>query len=651
MSFGRRLLGRDGGPDDGLNLDALSAALDEVPAGFAFFDPEDRLVSCNPAFREVFESGDDPIPVGAKYAVVFRAAAVKGRIDGVRRDEESWLEERLKAHDAGANRFTLTLRTGRVFEIDERRLPDRSTAMTLLDVTDYERRDAASSTNEQKARAMLDSVFDGVLTIGADGVVDSANARAADIFGRTIETVIGNTMSLLVPDVPLADFLEVDALGSIREFRGRKASGESLNLDIAISELPDTWSLQDRRRETRKTFVATIRDVTEQKALARQLQQAQRMDAIGTLAGGIAHDFNNILGIIMGFGSLIQQDLAEGSETRENADMVVQAARRARELVEQILTFSRHSDEQTKLPFDPKPVVKEVLKLIRSTVPATIEIAQEITAQEGRLVGDVSQLHQIIMNLCTNAVHAMGSGPGRLSVSLLETHLDGSEAAAWGVSPGTYWHFGVGDTGDGIPADVLDRVFEPFFTTKERGQGTGLGLAVVHGIVTDHGGVVRVESPPGEGARFHVLLPLVALEQVDVVTTAAASAPAGNGRILLVDDEDLIVRMGQKMLSRLGYTVVGATDAEEALETFRADPEAFDLLMTDQTMPGLTGDALIREVRQIRPAMPVVLCTGYSQVMDAEKAKEMGIDAFVMKPLEGDQVGQIVSQVLAERRS
>jgi len=194
-------------------------------------------------------------------------------------------------------------------------------------------------------------------------------------------------------------------------------------------------------------------------------------------------------------------------------------------------------------------------------------------------------------------------------------------------------------------------VFEPFFTTKELGEGTGLGLAVVHGIVTDHGGVVRVESRPGEGTQFQVLLPLTALDQAADVAIATTPAPSGVGQILLVDDEELIVRMGQKMLSRLGYTVVGATDAEEALETFRANPESFDLLMTDQTMPGLTGDALIREVRRIRPALPVVLCTGYSQVMDAEKAKEMGIDAFVMKPLEGDQVGQIVSQVLAARRS
>ena len=271
MSFGRRLLGRNGALADEPNLEALRAALGDVPAGFALFDPEDRLVICNPVFREVFESGDDPIPDGAKYATVFRGAAVKGRIDGVRRDEEGWLDERLRAHGAGPNRFTLTLRTGRVFEVDERRLPNNSTAMTLLDVTDYERREAASSTNEQKARAMLDSVFDGVLTIGADGVVDSVNARAAEIFGRTIETIIGNTISLLVPDVPLQDFLAPGAIGSIREFRGRKASGESLNLDIAVSELPDNWSLQDRRRETRKTFVATIRDVTEQRALARQL--------------------------------------------------------------------------------------------------------------------------------------------------------------------------------------------------------------------------------------------------------------------------------------------------------------------------------------------------------------------------------------------
>ena len=240
MGFGRRLLGKDGKPPGEVNVDALSAALDDVPAGFALFDSEDRLVLCNPAFREVFEAADDPIPDGAKYAAIFRGAAVKGRVDGIRRDEESWLDGRIKAHNAGPNRFTMTLRNGRVFEIDERRLPNNSTAMTLLDITDYERREAASSTNEQKARAMLDSVFDGVLTIGADGVIDSVNARTAEIFGRPIEMIIGNTTSLLVPDVTLSDFLASEGVGinsriprsqggrRVLEFRnrGQRAAGQ-----------------------------------------------------------------------------------------------------------------------------------------------------------------------------------------------------------------------------------------------------------------------------------------------------------------------------------------------------------------------------------------------------------------------------------------
>ncbi|MEQ8247543.1 MAG: ATP-binding protein [Alphaproteobacteria bacterium] len=648
MELGRRLFGKETAPGSA-TLKGLIAALHALPQGFALFDARDKLVVCNPAFREVFEAGDDPIPDGASYAAVLRGAAVKGKIEGVRRDEETWLAERLAAHVNPENIFNLTLRTGRTFVVWEQRIPGGGTVVSLVEITSYERRDAASRTNEQKARAMLDSVFDGVLTIGADSVVDSVNARAAEIFGRPIETIIGNSVGTIFPDLPLSELIGDDALGGIRELKGRGPADAAINLEVAVSELPDTWSLQDRRRETRQTFVATIRDVTEQRALARQLQQAQRMDAIGTLAGGIAHDFNNILSIIMGYGGLIQQDLPEGTEARENADMVVQAARRARELVEQILTFSRHSDDQAKKPLDPKPVVKEVLKLIRSTVPATIEIVQEIGEDEGRLLGDVSQLHQIVMNLCTNAVHAMGAGPGRLLVSLTRENLDAEAAAAWGVRSGDFWHLSVADSGEGIAPDVLDRVFEPFFTTKERGQGTGLGLAVVHGIVTDHGGVVRAESRLGQGATFHVLLPVDDAEREALVDAPVSTALAGRGRILLVDDETLIVRMGQKILNRLGYTVVGATDSEEALETFRADPGGFDLLMTDQTMPGLTGDALIEAVRAIRPDLPVVLCTGYSQVMDEEKAKEMAIDAFVMKPLEREEVGRIVSTVLAAR--
>ena len=647
-----RLLGRQRNREEAtLNLDAMTAALAVLPQGLALFDSEDRLVYCNDAFRDVFEAVDDPIPVGVKYATIMRGAAVKGRIAGVRHDEHAWLEERLQAHRSAESDFVLTLKAGHSFAVTERRLSTGGAVLIAANITDYERREAASRTSEQKARAMLDSVFDGVMTIGADGVVDTVNARAAEIFGRPVDAIIGNAVATLIPDVLLSDLTDPGRLGTIRALKGLGQGGAPLDLEVAVSALPDTWSLPDRRKESRKTFVATLRDVTEQRALARQLQQAQRMDAIGTLAGGIAHDFNNILSIIMGYGALIQQDLPQGSEARENADMVVQAARRARELVEQILTFSRRTDDQAKQAFDPKPVVKEVLKLIRSTVPVSIEIDQDITDRGLLVVGNVSQLHQVLMNLCTNAAHAIGDAPGRLRVSLDARHFGAQEAAAWGVEAGDYVHLAVSDSGDGIAPPVLERVFEPFFTTKERGQGTGLGLAVVHGIVTDHGGVVRAESPPGEGATFHVVLPLATAEARQQDGPAAEAVPTGAARILFVDDEALIVRMGQKILSRLGYTVVGASDSEEALEAFRAAPESFDLLITDQTMPGLTGDMLIREVRALRPDLPVILCTGYSQTMDAEKAAEMGIDAFVMKPLEGDEVGRIVSRVLAGGRA
>ncbi len=330
-------------------------------------------------------------------------------------------------------------------------------------------------------------------------------------------------------------------------------------------------------------------------------------------------------------------------ETRENLDMVVRAARRARDLVEQILTFSRRSERERR-PLDPKPVFEEALKLLRSTLPATIEIRTHIDEAPMQLLADPSQLHQVMMNLCTNAAHAMREAGGGLEVSVERVRgaLDGETA-------GAALKLSVADTGAGMDADTAARIFDPFFTTKERGQGTGRGLAVVHGIVTEHGGTIDVASRPGEGATFTVYLPIHAAAASAAEEPAAKAPPRGRGRILFVDDEVPIVRMGQKILGRLGYTVVGATESEEALDAFREAPAAFDLLVTDQTMPGLTGDALIAEVRKLRPDIPVILCTGYSQKMDEETAKSAGIDTFVMKPLEGGELGWAVARALTAK--
>jgi len=622
--------------------------LGQLAAGAALFDAQDRLIYANEAFRDVFEVGDDPIPAGTPYEMVFRGAAVKGRIAGVRRDETDWLARRMERHrDEGTVRDKLSTSTGRSFETMETRLANGGTFVLHIDVTDYERREAARQTAEQKALAMLDTVFDGVMTFDVDGTIDTVNKRTADIFSYQVEDLRGRPLRTIMPHLDLKQALNGDlSNGTLSEIVGRRRDGNEFPLEISGNEIKDTWSLADRRRAQRRTFMFTLRDVTRQKQLARQVEQAQRMDAIGTLAGGIAHDFNNILSIIMGYGGLLQQELPDGSEGREHADMVVQAARRGRGLVDQILTFSRRTDLQKK-PLDPAPVVKEALKLMRSTLPVTLRIEQSIDSRGRTVVADPSQLHQVLVNLCTNAAQAIGDRPGEVRVGLDVRPLSASDAERLGVPAGDYFRLTVADDGAGIDSAIRERVFEPFFTTKERGRGTGLGLSVVHGIVSDLGGSIALTSAVGKGTTFEILLPADRAPAVPEVATEPGRAPLGKARVLFVDDEEPIVRMGQKVLARLGYTVVGATISEEALAAFRATPQSFDLVITDQTMPGLTGDALVREIRRLRPDIPIILCTGYSQSVGVDEAKRLGIDRFLMKPLEASELGQAVGEALA----
>ena len=328
------------------------------------------------------------------------------------------------------------------------------------------------------------------------------------------------------------------------------------------------------------------------------------MEAIGTLAGGIAHDFNNILSIILGYTSLVLDDHEGGrhsddAELKDNLTTVIQAGRRARDLIEQILTFSRHA-EQAKRPLVLQPIVQEVMKLMRSTLPSTIEIRQDLASEPATVLADPSQLHQVLMNVCTNGAHAMEEAGGVLEIVLDRTAVDDTANAAGELSPGSYVRLMVRDTGSGMDQATMERIFEPFFTTKGVGRGTGLGLSVAHGIVTNYGGAIRVDSELGQGTRFELLLPYYAGEVGEVEGEAAPSVPVGKGRILFVDDEAALVRMAEKVLTRLGYSVVGETGSRAALEVFRENPTGFDLIVTDQTMPGMTGDALLGEIRKLR---------------------------------------------------
>ena len=390
------------------------------------------------------------------------------------------------------------------------------------------------------------------------------------------------------------------------------------------------------------------------KALAqskRQLQQVMKMQAIGTLAGGIAHDFNNILFPIVGYTELTMDDLPQDSQSHKNLEEVLKATTRATELVQQILTFSRQSGQERN-PLKVQYLIKEALKLLRATIPTSIEIISRIDKDCGAIMGDPTQIHQVVMNLCTNAYHAMEDTGGILEVSLQAVNLSYQEATERvGMKHGRHLRLTVTDDGHGMEPQVLERIFEPYYTTKKQGKGTGLGLSVTHGIIKNHGGDISVSSRPGKGSTFNILLPV--LDDVDIATKEVQppAVSKGHERILLIDDEEQIIDIGQRLLERLGYKVTCKTDSQEALEEFAAQPERFDLVITDMTMPKLTGDQLARKMMEINPRVPVVLCTGFNETINEEKALAMGIDRFIMKPIVKDELASTVRTVLDERKA
>ncbi|MBF0549214.1 MAG: response regulator, partial [Deltaproteobacteria bacterium] len=394
-------------------------------------------------------------------------------------------------------------------------------------------------------------------------------------------------------------------------------------------------------------FVSINRDVTMQARLENQLRQAQKMEAIGTLAGGVAHDFNNILGSIFGYTQLALDDAKSGIVNVEFLEEIFKAAKRAKNLVQQILVLSRQTKYEKK-PIELAPIIYESMKLMRASLPANIEINQEILAEKTTILGDSTQIHQVLMNLCTNAAHAMQENGGTLNIRLADVYLDARDAVKYiGMSPGPHLRLTVSDTGHGMDRRTRDRIFDPFFTTKEMGKGTGMGLAIVHGIIKNHGGAITVYSEPGQGTTFNILLPRMN-SQSELTIDQSETIPTGSETVLLVDDELGLLEAGKMMLTRLGYNVTAKTSSLTALETFAAHPEDFDLLITDMTMPGMTGDKLAREILGIRPDLPIILCTGFSEAISEEKAEQTGIKGFIMKPIDLNSLARLIRKVLGE---
>jgi PAS domain S-box-containing protein len=396
------------------------------------------------------------------------------------------------------------------------------------------------------------------------------------------------------------------------------------------------------------------RDVTERKqaeeTLRRseeKLRQGQKLESIGKLAGGIAHDFNNILSAILGYAELSLEDVPPNHPVRSNLDQILMAGRRARDVVQQILAFSRKLDQERR-PIHLQTTVEEVLKLLRATLPSTIQIRTKLNSKCDPVMADPTQMHQVLLNLATNASHAMREKGGLLEIELEPFELNGNSAGhPPELAPGRYTLLSVRDSGPGIEPEILKRIFEPYFTTKSAGQGSGLGLAVVHGILRSHGGAITVESKPGQGASFHAYLPCCE-EKPAVVPERTAEIVKGQGNILLVDDEESIVGLGRRSLEKMGYSVTGETNSVRALELFAQNPDHFDLVLTDQTMPHLTGISLAQEVWKLRPELPIIIASGYSELITSEKAASLGFKALLNKPYTLSELAKAVRQSLRD---
>ncbi|HOP27993.1 MAG TPA: response regulator [Spirochaetota bacterium] len=506
-----------------------------------------------------------------------------------------------------------------------------------------------AETSENLLRALFDNTIDGIVL--------------ADVESKKLTTMNRAMLSLLGTDDPEADLYVDDihpedklpyvhtqfsrlAEGKIKLVRNiplKRRDGSVLYVDISGTPILING---------RKYISAVFRDMTEPRRAAiekseleSRIYQMQKMEAIGTLAGGVAHDFNNILTAIMGLAELSVRATTQGEPVRRYTEQILASCHRARDLVSQLLSISYKSEKQQE-PVKLIPVIKDGIGLIRATLPSTVEIRTEIEAEFDYATADSTQISRIVMNLCTNAAQSMRNMQGEIIINVSNSFVDDKYASSHpDLKKGLYLLLKVADNGSGIEPAIIERIFEPFFTTKERGKGTGLGLAVIHGIVKNHGGSIYVHSKPGEGSTFEVYLPVS--EYKNEVTVNETEIPVtGHALILLVDDEEMLTEVNGSILETLGYSVTACSSGAEALRIFSDKPEAVDLVITDMTMPGMTGLDLASEIKKIKPGIPVILCTGFSEQLTKEKAEETGICDIVMKPFTAAELGHAVQRGL-----
>jgi PAS domain S-box-containing protein len=631
-----------------------AAILDALPAHIALVDAQGGIISVNEAWQRFGRSGgliSQRQAEGVNYLAICdgaegpdrndawaAAAGIRAVLAGTVRD---FSIEYPSHSPSGPGWFLLMVTPLKNAHV-------HGAVVMHVDITGRKRAEAVLQESEKRFRALFDQAAVGVAqTDAVTGRYLQVNRHFCEIVGRGPDEMKRITFADITHPQDMAESRDVvDRLraGTIREYTQEKRYVKAGRADVwARVTISAMWTAGDQP----DFFIVVAQDITQRKQLEGQLRQAHKMEAIGTLAGGIAHDFNNILAAIGGYTELARMKLTDNPAVRGHLDSVIQTVKRAADLVRQILAFSREQPLDRRL-IRLQPVVTECVAFLRATLPASIQLDLEVAESAPAVLADETQVLQVLMNLGTNARQALGDRPGRIHVQVEDCVVDEAHATAQPrLHPGRYACVSVSDTGAGMDPETLRRIFEPFFTTKAPGKGTGLGLAVVHGIMDSHDGLITVSSQPGEGTVFHLYFPAHGAEAAQI-PPVATTGPRGHGeRVLLVDDEKLLIELLRMALGELGYAVEAVTQPDAALELVRAAPARFALVITDQAMPGMTGLQLAAELRQIRPDLPVILMTGHSLTITLERVKAIGIAQLLLKPITTHSLGAAVHAALS----